>query len=73
MRVAVNGQERELPDGLTLLALLEHLRLPPERVAIERNRRIVPRERWPEVRLAENDSLEIVQFVGGGEGRSKRC
>jgi thiamine biosynthesis protein ThiS len=43
-----------------------HLGLAPERVAIERNRDIVPRNRWPETVLADGDSLEIVHFVGGG-------
>ncbi len=67
MRITVNGQESELPNGWTLLTLLEHLSLRPERLAIERNRLIVPRDRWSEVLLVENDSLEIVQFVGGGK------
>ena len=66
MKVTINGEVREFPQSLTLLALLVHLGLPPERVALERNRQIIPRERWSEVYLAENDSLEIVQFVGGG-------
>ncbi len=67
MRITVNGQESELPNGWTLLTLLEHLSLRPERLAVERNRLIVPRDRWSEVLLVENDSLEIVQFVGGGK------
>ncbi|HEY4683807.1 MAG TPA: sulfur carrier protein ThiS [Candidatus Acidoferrales bacterium] len=67
MKLTVNGQQSELPDGWTLFTLLEHLSLSPDRIAIERNRQIIPRERWAEVFLAENDSLEIVQFVGGGE------
>jgi thiamine biosynthesis protein ThiS len=66
MKITVNGEERNLPDGCNLLALLENLALSPERVAIERNRQIVPRERWSEVYLKESDTLEIVQLVGGG-------
>jgi len=37
-----------------------------DRVAIELNRNIAPRDQWPETQLAEGDQLEIVQFVGGG-------
>jgi len=38
----------------------------PDRVAIERNRDIVPRDQWDAVSLQEGDRLEIVHFVGGG-------
>jgi len=40
----------------------------PDRVAIELNREIVPREQWPETPLHDGDRLEIVHFVGGGSG-----
>jgi thiamine biosynthesis protein ThiS len=38
----------------------------PDRVAVELNREIVPRDRWSRTRLKESDRLEIVHFVGGG-------
>jgi thiamine biosynthesis protein ThiS len=38
----------------------------PDRVAIELNREIVPRDRWAQTRLNDGDELEIVHFVGGG-------
>jgi thiamine biosynthesis protein ThiS len=38
----------------------------PDRVAVELNRDIVPRERWPETQLKDGDRLEVVHFVGGG-------
>jgi thiamine biosynthesis protein ThiS len=38
----------------------------PDRVAVERNRSIVPKSEWPTTQLAEGDRLEIVHFVGGG-------
>jgi len=66
MRVILNGEEREIPDGLTLAGLIEHLGLHPERVAIERNREVVPRAEWAAVEIREGDRLEIVHFVGGG-------
>ena len=66
MRVLLNGEEREIPDGLTISGLVEHLKLNPERIAVERNREVVPRAEWAAVRIQEGDRLESVHFVGGG-------
>ena len=66
IEVVVNGEPLRLPAGSSLPNLVAHLGLAPERVAIERNREIVPRNRWPETVLTNDDSLEIVHFVGGG-------
>jgi sulfur carrier protein len=62
----VNGEEREIPEGTTLAALLEILQLPAGRVAAERNREVVPRGQHAHTRLQEGDRLELVRFVGGG-------
>ncbi len=64
--VHVNGEDREIPEGLTLTALLRWLELPADRVAVEWNLEIVPRGRWDETLIRTGDKLEIVQFVGGG-------
>ncbi len=66
MTIHLNGQAREVPDGLTLAALLDWLKLPEDRVAIERNLEIVPRDHWRETPLQGGDRLEVVHFVGGG-------
>ncbi|MCL6482161.1 MAG: sulfur carrier protein ThiS [Firmicutes bacterium] len=66
MKVIINGESQQLPEGLTVATLLEHLGLKPERVAIERNQEILPRHRWAKTRVAEGDRYEIVHFVGGG-------
>ena len=66
MKLKINGEEREITDGLTLAALLEDLKIRPARVVIEHNREIVAREAYGVTRLAEGDTLEIVHFVGGG-------
>ena len=65
MLVTINGERKEVPDGLTVVALLAHLGLAGNRVAIERNLDILPRAQWPETQVA-NDNFEIVHFVGGG-------
>jgi thiamine biosynthesis protein ThiS len=66
MTITVNGERREVPDGLSVRALLEHLGMKADRVAIERNLDVLPRALWPETRVQPNDNFEIVQFVGGG-------
>ncbi len=65
MRLVINGEEREL-TAATLDALIEELGMKGDRVAVELNREIVPRERWSANALKDGDRLEIVHFVGGG-------
>lgn len=65
MRVTVNGDVKELADGTTVTALLLMLQLAPKNVAVELNRRLLRTERY-DTPLKENDSVEIVTFVGGG-------
>ena len=66
IQVTINGQLREVPDGLSIRSLLEWLDLSGDRVAVEQNRAIVQRDHWNETRVKPSDHLEIVQFVGGG-------
>ena len=66
MIVTINGERREIPEGLNVAAMLEHLGMPGDRVAIECNLDILPRARWQETQVQSNDSFEIVHFVGGG-------
>ena len=66
MRLLINGEERELGDGLTLADLVAQLGVKPDRVAVERNGEIAPRNQWASTALSDRDRLEIVQFVGGG-------
>ncbi len=66
MKLTVNGEVRELPDGTTVAALLELLKISAERVAVEVNEEVVRRARYAEARLSPGDRVEIVTFVGGG-------
>jgi len=66
MQATINGESHQLPEGLTVAALLVHLGLKAERVAVERNGAVVKRAQHAEARLAQDDVLEIVSFVGGG-------
>jgi thiamine biosynthesis protein ThiS len=64
--IRVNGELQEIPEGVTVTGLLDSLKFPGDRVAVERNLEIVPRDRWPRTELQAGDKIEIVHFVGGG-------
>jgi len=64
--ISLNGEARGVPAGLTVAGLLGELGLDTRKVAVERNREIVPRSTYAAVGLAAGDELEIVHFIGGG-------
>ena len=66
VNVIVNGEPRRVSAGLSIAAMLSELGLDPQRVAVERNRDVVPRSRLGEVTVGDGDQFEIVHFVGGG-------
>ena len=66
VKVSVNGEEREIPAGTTVAALLPMLGIEGGRVAVEINREIVPKSEHATHVLDEDDQLEIVTMVGGG-------
>jgi len=66
MTITVNGKPKKLDAPTTVAALLESLKLDAARVALELNREILPRAEFADRILANGDTLEIVQFVGGG-------
>jgi len=67
MRVHLNGEERVVPDDVTVTALLESLKLNPALVVVELNREILSRADYGSVRVGEGDRIELVHFVGGGD------
>jgi sulfur carrier protein len=66
VQVWVNGETREVPEGITLSALLESLQVGGPGVAVEVNAEVVRRVRHSEHHLQAGDRVEIVTFVGGG-------
>jgi len=66
IEIIVNGENRKVPEGETVLGLLESMGLDPGRVAVELDLQIVKQARWPTTVLHPGARLEIVQFVGGG-------
>jgi thiazole synthase len=65
--ITLNGERRQVPAGTSVATLVETLELKKGRVAVERNREIVPMSQWSDVALSDGDALEIVHFVGGGQ------
>ncbi|WP_221775070.1 MULTISPECIES: sulfur carrier protein ThiS [unclassified Pseudomonas] len=66
MRIQLNGESFELPDGSTVAALLTRLDLSGRRIAVELNMDIVPRSQHAETSLNEGDQVEVVHAIGGG-------
>lgn len=66
MEITINGESKEVRDGITVTELLEEISTPAIGVAVEVNRAIVPRSLHASTVLEEGDLLEVVKMVGGG-------
>jgi thiazole synthase len=68
LTLTVNGEPRRIVAGSSIADLARSLELNPQRIAVERNGEIVPRSTLADIILTDGDVLEIVHFVGGGQG-----
>jgi thiamine biosynthesis protein ThiS len=66
VQIVLNGEPREVPDNMTVLGLLTHIAIAPERVAVELDREIVRKQEWEHAVLRPGAQVEVVMFVGGG-------
>ena len=66
MTITLNGERFELDNPISVAALLDKLDIDSRRVAVEHNQNIVKRKTYPDVLIGEGDTVEIVNFVGGG-------
>jgi sulfur carrier protein len=66
MRVMVNGEAMEVPEGLNVDGLLDHLKVKREYTAVAVNREITPKTQYAGTRLKDGDKVEIVRPMGGG-------
>jgi thiamine biosynthesis protein ThiS len=66
LEVTVNGSPMRVASGTSVADLLERLNVATPRVAVERNREIVPKATYAQTRLSAGDALEVVELVGGG-------
>jgi thiamine biosynthesis protein ThiS len=67
LRVYVNDESKEFVEGLSLTDLIRQLDLPAQRIAVELNKEVVRRSAWDQTVLRDDDRIEIVHFVGGGD------
>ena len=68
MQIILNGTEKNFQDQISIATLIRELGLDKRKIAVERNREIVPRTAFNSVSLCEGDKIEIVHFIGGGMG-----
>ena len=66
MRLTVNGDSAELPDGTTVADLVASRAEGQRRVAVARNGDVVPRSTWSETELREGDAVEVLVATAGG-------
>jgi sulfur carrier protein len=66
MRVIINGEAKDVPEGLNLRSLLEHLSLPHQRIAVEVDKQVIRKNDWDQTPVNADTRIEIVHFVGGG-------
>jgi thiamine biosynthesis protein ThiS len=66
MKIRINGQDRDVEDGMTVKGLLVALDIKPQGIAIDINKEIVPKSRLEETLIKEDDVIEIVRMTGGG-------
>jgi thiamine biosynthesis protein ThiS len=66
MKVILNGEPKECPEGITIENLLDLYKIDKNRVAVELNLQIIPKKELSTLVLRDTDLLEVVTFVGGG-------
>lgn len=66
MKASINGEEHDLPDGLTVAQLLAHIQAPERGIAVAKNDRVVRRAMFEQERVNEGDRVEIIKAVAGG-------
>ena len=64
--IKINGEDKVIPQNISILKLIESFKINKDRVVIELNKKILKKDLFDLTLLSENDQLEIVTFVGGG-------
>ena len=66
IKIELNGKVKVVDENFKLQNLLNNLKIPIKKVAIELNREIIDKKNLNKVKLKKNDKVEIVHFIGGG-------
>ena len=67
MNISVNGETHKVPDNCSAKSLVEILGMQNDKIAMEVNREILPRSQYETFTFNENDQIEIVRAIGGGQ------
>ena len=66
IKIKVNGKIKSINENNNLLNLINFLKIPIKKVAIELNQEILDKKKLSKIKLKNNDKIEIVHFIGGG-------
>ena len=66
MKATINGEVRDLPDGMTVERLLAHIEAPARGIAVAKNDRVVRRAAFGQEVVEDGDRVEIIRAVAGG-------
>ena len=66
IKIRINGKINTIIDKLTLYELINDLKIPITKVAIELNKEIINKKEIKKIKVKNNDTIEIVHFIGGG-------
>ena len=66
IKIRANGKVKSIPENYKVLDLINYLKIPIKKVAIELNQEIVDKKMLNKISLKKNDKVEIVHFIGGG-------
>ncbi len=64
--IVFNGKKRDVKDNTGIDEFIITNNYKPEHVVVELNEEIIPKERYKEIILKDNDVLEVLSFMGGG-------
>ena len=66
IKIRLNGKEKQIPENSKIQRLINDLKIPIKKVAIELNQEILDKKKLNKIMLKKNDKIEIVHFIGGG-------
>tara|TARA_Y200000002_G_scaffold369389_1_gene363466 strand:+ start:22 stop:240 length:219 start_codon:yes stop_codon:yes gene_type:complete len=66
IKIRLNGKEKQIPENSKIQKLINDLKIPIKKVAIELNQEILDKKKLNKIMLKKNDKIEIVHFIGGG-------
>ena len=66
IKIRLNGKTKTIKDNYKILNLINDLKLPIKKVAIELNQKILDKKKLGKIKIKNNDKIEVVHFIGGG-------